>query len=278
METITIVLSFSIVLTGLFLIVSAAYMAWKSIVAGAWVTFLFGFLLTLTGGPINERLNSLSLSKDSVDIVFDVTTISEEKQKELQQSVATASLPLKQNSDDISFDQQKLGSASLSFQKELQNAISALGFIPIPPTAKEQLIPGTIIDLEKRNLVVWASYDEAFPNLKTTITSDVLPTIRNLKSDLLNQTKYEMEFYCGSGSFIQQASLYSLSKNINPDLLESLRNQSSLKIIHSVLACTDYTLNARTTSDSRSEEDSLRYGNKSQVVIGVQISTIKAKL
>lgn len=270
-------MNFTIVIVGLLVSVSGVILAWNQKGTGTWATFSFGFLLVLVGGPVSSRLGTISLSGTGVEVEFNAVAVSQTEQETLSSQAATAFLAFSPSTDNENSPERiLLGNASKAFQKELSTYLTSLGFLPIQPTGKELIGPGTVLRIEEGRPVVWASPSEAFSNLQVSHSSVAIPRLAYKSA---TENKYvEVLFDCTNGSMISEASLLALSTSIRPEVGNSIADATDLRVVQSTLSCIGFRLAATAAAETKKDEDIIDYGENARVVLGIKLASLAAEV
>ena len=270
-----------IVLIGLSIACAGVVLSWHQKGAGVWATYVFGFLLVLTGGPLRQNLTTLSVTGQGLEVEFTVTEPSEIQVKEIEDRARASILSLSAaESNVVSTEGRKLlDDASQDVVDQLLPFIRSIGFVPTQIVGAEQMRPGSVVTISDGRPITWATPSEAFPDLDTVSSNVPFPTFE-IESSLPGSTnadsKLLVRFDCKEGAQNVEASLSALSSKGNKDLLARIGNNTTMYVVQSVLLCKNLFLasSSRDTAESSEEQKNFLYSATEPVVLGYRLANL----
>lgn len=285
--------TYFILFIGLLVVLAGVYLSWHKKGNEAWATYLFGFLLVVIGGPLGNKLDSLKLSNDGVDLTF--SALSEntvevlEVEKKAVKSLLNIQTSINNNSTKTSVNYAE---QSGSLQTSYLSYFNDLGYIPTQIVGSESFKPGTVIKFEDGSPVVLATQNEAFKNMIITSSKAVLPDFLKEKTweteILKNKIKFKAKtsFKCQKAK-VQTVSINALKNSINSTVINQFIGSSEIFVIYETIGCDDLRLDTKYLSAGdasvamASNIDSelanrFSYSSDNPVILGYKLLTISS--
>ena len=267
-------MDYLIVCAGLLAVAAGVALSWyKKPASSIWVTYAFGFLLVLIGGPLRANLSGLSVSAKGVEASFKPpdksTTDKQVKENERKARETISILSREQQKQVTGQERQVIDEASESVVAQLLPFIASLGFVPTQIIGSQKLEPGTILSFTDGRAVTVASSSEGFPRLNIQSSNVAIPRFAVQRDIPGSQAKrVAVQFDCTKGSQILEASTSSLTTTLDPAIFSRLSKSQNYFVVQSVLKCLEPRLESATDSrnPSESSKNSFEYSGPESVL------------
>jgi hypothetical protein len=266
-----------IVSVGLLIACCGVVLAWqKKGGLAIWATFTFGFLLVLIGGPLRGNISGVTVGTKGLQLSFSSVTQSPDQAKALEATVraSIASLAPTKRDSSTADAQQTLDKTSQVVIDQLLPFIRSLGYVPTPIVGAIQVAPGSIVTLEEGRPSVMATPSEAFPNLAVYTSGVAFPRFAAASEVPGSRSeKVDVEFQCREGVEAVEASLTSLERTADVELVGKLSDSREYFLVQSIMRCNGLTLQARTVSNDPdgSDKRAYDYSTANTVVLGYKL-------
>mgnify|MGYP000465819684 CR=1 FL=1 len=267
-----------IVIVGLGLACVGALLSWhQKNSMGIWATYAFGFLLVLTSGPISSGLRGFSLTGEGLDVKFTELSVATSELEGIstktEESIKSLSLANATANDNNS---EATNTYTKDIVEKLVPFIRSLGYAPTQIVGSPNIRPGSVVTFSGGNLSLWATPDEAFPNLKVQTSSVALPTFQFSYPLPSSNSYYKFIFECNEGASSEEASFSSLINSWNKSLSQKTLNSDTTYVVQSVLLCSGLQMasSLRGNGEADDNRQDFEFSTKDKNVIGYKLAKI----
>lgn len=267
-----------IVIVGLGLACVGALLSWhQKNSMGIWATYACGFLLVLTSGPISSSLRGLSLTGEGLDVEFTELSVATSelegistKTEESIKSLSLANTSANDNNSEASNKYTK------DIVEKLVPFIRSLGYAPTQIVGSPNIRPGSVVTFSGGNLSLWATPDEAFPNLNIHTSSVAMPTFHFSYPLPSSNSYYKFIFDCNEGAASEEASFSGLINSWNKSLSQKVLNADATYVVQSVLLCGSLEMasSLRGSGEAKNDRQDFEFSTKDKIVIGYKLASI----
>jgi hypothetical protein len=262
------------VVTGLAVIVYAAYLARQDKVAGAIPTFMAALALVVLGGPTAQRLGKFAVSEKGIEVAYLETgtaTTTSEQARHVIATIVAAVGGGKGGADAI--DQSKASVVA----KTYYNYLSGLGFIPAPLVGSGSIKPGAVFVYQNGLLVLWANQQDAFPGLASEHNPSGLGSIA-LRSPIEGSSDSAQTLISCLDGAADTVSLDALRSKSSSSLSAQMDDQREYYVVTETLTCEGLSLDESTSDPNNGNSNrssSFQYSFKGHVIVGYRLAQIK---
>ncbi len=245
-----------------------------------WATYSFGFLLVLTSGPISSGLQGFSLTGKGIDVKFSEITLEDSdlqaisaKTKETIESMSLSSTSA--NASEVEFT----NTYTKDIVEKLIPFIQSLGYTPTQIVGSPHIPPGSVVTLSPKGLSLWATPEEAFPEIGVQSSGVALPKFQFRHPLPEPNAHYDFIFECREGAAIEEISLSGLMGSWNKALSQRALNTSGAYVVHSVLICSSLQMASSLSGGSEPSEErqDFEFSTKGTVVLGYKLAKMNFK-
>ena len=271
-------MSLLIVVVGLGLVCVGALLSWHQKKAlGIWATYVFGFLIVLTSGPISSGLIGFSVTEKGLDVKFTEVSPSASEIEDINSKTEQSIRSLSAAVSDIESDSPESNRGySEEIVSKLIPFIRALGYTPTQIIGSPNIRPGSVVIRSEGKLSLWATQQEAFPNLATQKSSVAIPKFHLTYPVEGSEYPNKFLFECGEGALSEETSISGLMKNWNSSLSQNILSAESTYVVQSTLLCQGLLMasSQRGNAVGADGKQDFEFKTKENIVIGYKLAAV----